>query len=451
MLATFLRKYKSAIFRQKQRGMYRRTFLRNQLATTALLASQPHCWLDQFRLPERAIRSIKITDVAIHRLQATRTGKESAWQGSVNPIHIYPDQQPPPYQKVDDPQETTYTQTAHYLTIRTDDKIEGLYGPIDTEVVPIINRQLKPFLLGKNPLAGERLWDQLYRLNRHARTGHFMMAISAIDNALWDVRGRYFQAPVYQLLGGPTRKAVPVYASTLGRSVQPEDISATAQEFRQKGFAAQKWFVPYGPGNGHKGLQFNIQLVKQLREAVGETIDLMFDAFNGWDLPYALRWAEAVEPYHPRWIEEAFLMDQLDSFVQLRQQTSVPVATGEHFYNRWQVHRFLEAEAISVVQADPEWCGGVSELVKICTLSSAYGAQVVPHGHNLHAALHVVASQSPAVCPMGEFLYDKMQSYYYFEQEQLQPEGGAITLSDRPGFGLAWDESKIEKKALVEA
>ena len=429
--------------------MHRRTFLRRQLATASLLAWQPYELLARFRLSPYAIRDVKITDIKIHRLQATRQGKERTRQGSVKPIHIYPDQQPAPYQKVENPQDTTYTYTAHYLTIETNDKIEGLYGPIDAEVVPVINRQLTRFLIGKNPLAGERIWDQLYRLNRHARSGHYMMAISAIDNALWDIRGKYFEAPVYQLLGGPTRESVPVYASTLGRSVQPEDIQATAQDFQKKGFTAQKWFIPYGSGNGNKGLQFNIDLVKQLRQAVGENTDLMFDAFSGWDLPYAIRWAKAVEPFHPRWIEEAFLMEELDSFVKLRQQTSVPIATGEHFYNRWQVQRFLEAGAISVVQADPEWCGGVSELTKICTIASAYGAQVIPHGHNLHAALHIVASQSPSVCPMGEFLYDKMQGYYYFEQEELQPVNGSITLPDKPGFGLSWDESKIEEKDLV--
>ena len=431
--------------------MHRRTFLRNQLAAAGLLAWQPYHWLEKLHLPERAVRDVKITEVSIYRLQASREGEERAWQGSVNPIHLYPDQQPDPYRKIDQPKKTTSTQTAHYLCIKTNDAVEGLYGPIDAEVVPVINRQLKKFLIGKNPLAGEQLWDQLYRLNRHGRTGHFMMAISAIDNALWDVRGKYFQAPVYQLLGGPTRKAVPVYASTLGRSVQPEDIRATAQDFQEKGFSAQKWFIPYGPGNGNEGLQFNINLVKLLREAVGDTTDLMFDAFSGWDLPYAIRWAKAVEAYHPRWIEEAFLMDQRSSFVALRQQTSIPVATGEHFYNRWEVQQFLDAGAISVVQADPEWCGGVSELVKMCAIASAYGAQVIPHGHNLHAALHVVASQSPAVCPMGEFLYDKMQNYYYFEQEALQPEAGAIMLPDKPGFGLAWDEAKIDDQVLVKA
>ncbi|MGB3849613.1 MAG: enolase C-terminal domain-like protein [Tunicatimonas sp.] len=431
--------------------MHRRDFLRNQLATLGIITRSPFYWLERVGLGEQAVRGVKITDVVIHRLRASRTGKESAWQGAVNPIHIYPSQQPLPYQRPVRPQETTYTQTAHYLTIKTSDGLEGLYGPIDAEVVPVINRQLKHFILGKNPLAGEQVWDQLYRLNRHARTGHFMMAISAVDNALWDIRGKYFDAPVYQLLGGPTRAEVPVYASTLGRSVQPEDIQDTARAFKEEGFAAQKWFLPYGPGNGNQGIQFNIEMVRLLREAVGEDTDLMFDAFSGWDLPYALRWAKAVEPCHPRWIEEPFLMDQLTSFVQLRQQTTVPVATGEHIYNRWEAHRFLEAQAITVVQADPEWCGGVSELVRICTIASAYGAQLIPHGHNLHAALHVVASQSPAVCPMGEFLYDKMQGYYYFEQDELQPKDGRIALSDKPGFGLAWDESKIDEKAVVEA
>ena len=134
----------------------------------------------------------------------------------------------------------------------------------------------------------------------------------------------------------------------------------------------------------------------------------MFDAFMGWDLPYALAWAKEAEPFHPRWIEEAFPPDRLESFAALREATSIPVASGEHFYGRWEVERYLAARALHVVQADPEWCGGVSELVKIATLASAHDAHVIPHGHALHAALHVVASQSPATCPMGEYLLVKM-------------------------------------------
>jgi L-rhamnonate dehydratase len=128
------------------------------------------------------------------------------------------------------------------------------------------------------------------------------------------------------------------------------------------------------------------------------------------------------------------------------------VASGEHFYGRWEVERYLRARAIHVVQADPEWCGGVSELVKIATLASARDAHVVPHGHALHAALHVVASQSPATCPMGEYLLVKMalrdHPWYFshFEREPLRVEKGEVLLSERPGFGIELDPAKVENQ-----
>ena len=427
-------------------GMNRREFLGRQAVLAAgVLVWSPAFHLRARHLPPRAVDNVRITDLKLYKLRAEVTGTESAWQGSVQPLHIYPEHRPAQYQPVDNPGEYTGTTERNYLEVVTDDGVKGLYGPIDSPALPILRDQLRPFLIGKNPLAGELIWDQLYRSNRHARSGHFMMAISAVDNALWDLRGRYFDVPVYRLLGGPDVAEVPVYASTLGRSVQPKDIVDTAQGFRREGFTAQKWFLPYGPGDGTDGLMKNIALARGLREAVGEGTDLTYDAFSGLDLPYALRWTEAVADTHPRWLEEPFLMDQLHSYAELARRTNIPIATGEHLNSRWEADRMLGAGAMRVVQADPEWCGGVSELVKICTVASLYGAQVVPHGHNLHAALHVVASQSPAVCPMGEFLYDKMQGYYHFGRHQLQPENGKITLPATAGFGLDWDEARIDE------
>ena len=109
----------------------------------------------------------------------------------------------------------------------------------------------------------------------------------------------------------------------------------------------------------------------------------------------------------------------------------------------------MQAGAISVVQADPEWCGGVSELMKICHIASSFDAQVIPHGHNVHAAMHVVAAQSPMTCPLVEYLISKMSSYYYFEKWDPKPVNGKITLPDTPGFGIALDEAKIEKRTVV--
>ncbi len=114
------------------------------------------------------------------------------------------------------------------------------------------------------------------------------------------------------------------------------------------------------------------------------------------------------------------------------------------------MQRFLRAEAITVVQADPEWCGGVSELVKIATLCSAFDAQLIPHGHSIHAAMHVSAAQSPMTCPLNEYLILKMQSYYHFEKNPPTPVNGQIALSERPGFGIELDASQASRMDVVK-
>lgn len=402
-------------------------------------------------LQTRPSGRLKIAAVEFWRLEGRReTVTGTTGQHQVQPLHVYDEYRPKPFHE-GTPATRTVDARALYLKIKTDAGLEGVYGPIDTEAAIVVDQQLRRFLVGKDPLAVEALWDQMHRSNRHSRRGIFMMAISAVDNALWDLRGRYFEAPVYRLLGGPTRRDVEAYASCLGYSVEPEPARARAIEFKKQGYRCQKWFCAYGPGDGAAGLMKNVEMVRVLREAVGPETDLMFDAFNGWNLDYAIAWAKQVEQYRPRWIEEAFVSEKIDSFVALRKATSVPVATGEHFYGRWEVNEFLRAGAITVVQTDPEWCGGVSELVKICAVASIYDAQVIPHGHALHAPLHVVAAQSPMTCPLVEFLLTKMtNNYYYFEKNQPAPVSGRIALPDRPGFGIEFDPARVEKQTPVK-
>lgn len=408
--------------------MQRRRFLTALSSLPAFAAATP---------PEKitAIGHLRLSGVSM-----TTPGQDNQHQVQAN--HIYDDLRPKPYH--DNPRAPQESKvSALYLTIKTAGGLEGLYGPIDSEAARVVEAQLKPFLLGKDALAGETMYDQMYRWNRHARSSHPLMAISAVDNCLWDLRGRYFKTPVYRLLGGPTRSAVEAYGSCLGFSVEPEPAARKAAELKAQGFRNQKWFFAYGPGDGLPGLAKNVELVRVLRQAVGDDVQLMFDAYMGWTMDYAIAWAKQVEPFRPRWIEEAFPPDKLEAFADLHKATSVPIASGEHIYGRYEANRYLGARAISVLQADPEWCGGISELVKMCSIASLYDAQVIPHGHSLHAAMHVVAAQSPATCPLVEFLITKMRSYYFFEKNAPKPVNGFIELSTRPGFGIEIDQSKL--------
>ena len=395
-------------------------------------------------------KPVKITAVEIWRVRGHReTIRGLDQQYQVNPLYIYDELRPKPYADSPNPTSEKVAATALYLKIKTDEGVEGFYGPVDKEVAIVVDEQLRPFLMGKDALAHEKLWDQLYRSNRHARRGHFLMAISAVDNTLWDLRGRYFKTPVYRLLGGPTRASVEAYASCLGYSLEPEKAQARAAQVKNEGFRYQKWFLAYGPGDGYAGLKKNVDLVRLLREAVGEDTELMFDVYSGWDLTYALEWAKQVEKYRPRWIEEATQAEKIDSFAQLRKGTSIPIASGEHIQGRWEVYDYLKAGALSVVQCDPEWCGGTTELQKICTLASIFDVPVIPHGHSLHAALHVIASQSPAICPLAEYLILKMKSYYHFEKNAPVLKNAHLTLPEAPGYGIELDETKIDARELM--
>jgi L-rhamnonate dehydratase len=392
-------------------------------------------------------KPLKIDAVEIWELRGHREAVRGIdQQFQVNPLDVYDELRPAPYRDSASPTTASAAVSALYLKIVADGGLEALYGPIDKEVAIVVDEQLRPFLIGKDALAQEKLWDQMYRSNRHSRRGFFLMAISAIDNTLWDLRGRYFHTPVYRLLGGPTRATVEAYASCLGYSLEPAKAQARAAQVKSEGYRYQKWFLANGPGDGPEGMRKNVELVRLLREAVGEDTELMFDVYSGWDLTYTLEWAKQVERYRPRWIEEATQAEKIDSFAQLRKGTSIPVASGEHIQGRWEVYDYLKEGALSVVQCDPEWCGGTSELLKICTLASVFDVPVIPHGHSLHAALHLIASQSPAVCPLAEYLILKMKSYYHFEKHAPVPKSAHFELPDAPGYGIELDDAKVESR-----
>ena len=340
--------------------------------------------------------------------------------------------------------------TATYVEIADDEGRTGLFGPIFDETAVIIGKKLTPYLVGRDPLAGEYLWDLLYRQDRHARKGYEMMAISAVDCALWDLRGKTLGQPVYRLLGGPTRAAVPCYASMLGHSLDPGLVRERAQAMVAQGYRAQKWFFRHGPNDGLAGMERNVALARTVREAVGPEIEIMFDAWMGWDATYTIRMLERIAEYRPRWMEEPVPPDRLGDLAAIRRASRVPIATGEHEYTRWGFLQLLQAEAVDVIQADPDWCGGITELVKICTLASAWGRQVVPHGHSIHAAIHVIAAQPPATCPMAEFLLRAQPGKQHFHRAYMQPASGVIPLPTEPGLGIALDDAKIEERTELD-
>ena len=334
-----------------------------------------------------------------------------------------------------------------FVEIRGEDGNVGRYGPLYRVQGQLIRDQLGSFLVGRDALAIEILHDQMLRLDRHGRNGYFMTAISALDCALWDLKGKVLGQPVYRLLGGPSRSRLPVYASMLGFSVDPKVAAATATRMKAEGYAAQKWFFAHGPGEGEAGLHRNLELARALRESVGADYPLMFDAFMGWDLPYADRMLSGLEKVRPAWMEEPVPPEHLESFRRLKQaHPGIPLATGEHVYGRWQTSELLATRSIDVLQNDPDWTGGITEQVHICSLASAASVPVVAHGHSVLPALHIAAARPPATVPYVEFLLSFQKEKQHFQSRRLWPENGTLPLPEAPGLGMELDEKRIESR-----
>jgi L-rhamnonate dehydratase len=388
---------------------------------------------------------MKITQLRCRSLTGTLESDRPFWEERLGrPIDVYPEYRTLGPEWLEPIDHRHYRTHSTFVEIETDAGITGVWGPLDVELGRQILRSIKPMLLGQDPRATELLWDQVYRQAVHGRKGAMIMALSAVDNALWDIRGKWAGTPVYRLLGGPTRDRIPAYASMLGYSVEPERAALRATEFKARGYRAQKWFFRAVPADGPEGIRRNVALVRAIREAIGPDDDLMLDCWMSWDLRYARRMAEEIAIYHPRWIEEPVLPDKYDICAEIRRAMPFPVANGEHEYTRWGFHKLLEAGAQDVIQPDISWAGGISEVQKIATLASTYDVEVVPHGHQTHTTAHFLAAQSPAVCPWLEYLDKWNTIHQFFIKDKLQPVDGYVTPPEVPGLGIEIDADLIE-------
>jgi len=370
--------------------------------------------------------------------------------------------------------------TKQYLTIKTDCGVVGIAGDLFQEQPRRLGElalQLRTILIGRDPrttnIDSEWLWKKLYpehpleayaegydpltsaaiwgtrRASRHTKTGSVIMALSAVDNALWDLRGKLAGEPVCRLLGS-SRTQLPTYISLMP-SQELEDTRARARVLFDKGFRAQKWFLRHGPPDGKVGFRAIVNQVETLRNELGPTARLMFDFSVGergrcdWDVSYAIAVAEAIAPFKPLWLEEPFSPEEIDAYERLKAKTGIPLATGEHTYTRWNIKPFLDRQLIRFVQCDPEWCGGLSELLKICALVKDYeGIQLIPHGHHVLAAAHVVASQPEALCPMVEYGEGWIPGRQNLQSRSVTPEAGYLAVPTEPGLGPGLDHERIE-------
>src|SRR5262249_17570012 len=206
---------------------------------------------------------------------------------------------------------------------------DGLVGVGNAALAPRVTKQvidlyLKPLLLGADPWDLEFLWQHMYRKTMaFGRKGIGMVAISAVDIALWDLLGKSAKQPVYRLLGGRTKPRIPVYASRL-YSTGLDELAAEARRYKEEGYKAMKLRFGWGPVDGAEGMQRNVDLVRTVREAVGDGIDVMADAYMGWTLDYAKRMLPRLEPFQLRWLEEPIVPDDVHGYAELKAHRRVP-------------------------------------------------------------------------------------------------------------------------------
>lgn len=368
--------------------------------------------------------------------------------------------------------------TDSYLEVSSESGLKGYAGPLLKEQVAAFPVNLRELLVGrevadpaqtnfatlwsachpghplasyaegKDPLTGATVWGTK-RQTRQTETGWVITALSAMDLALWDLRGKAAGQPIWRLLGGK-RPRLNAYASMLGYSVKPAEARKVARAFFDRGFKRQKWFFMSGPADGAEGLKQNIALAQALREELGPEAMLMFDGiqyvWKSAEVNYAIALAKGILPCQPHWLEEPLRPDDLEGYARLKGETGITLAAGEHWYTRWNVQPFLDRKIVSFVQSDPEWCGGITEWLDICTWVKKYpGVQVIPHGHHVLAASACVASQKEPLCPMLEYLTQSRVSFQHCQTRPLVAEAGSFAMAEEAGLGPSLDETRLER------
>lgn len=305
-------------------------------------------------------------------------------------------------------------------------------------VAALIDGYLGPRLVGEDPTATDELYDKLVRLcTPFGATGLASAAVSAIDLALWDLKGQLAGRPVYELLGGPARDEIDCYAT-----------GNHTDWYLEQGFEATKLSCPYGPAAGREGLAANEAHVARARELAGEDVELMLDCWMGLELDYAVRLAERLEPYGLAWIEEPLRPELLDDHASLRERVpGQPLATGEHWYTPAPFEYAANHGLVDVLQPDVQWAGGLTAIVRVASIVEAAGLELIPHlSANTPFGQH--ACYALPEIPRAEYFVATPPGVPLEAGPRLPgtpvPEEGSVVPADAPGFGIDVDPAGLE-------
>ncbi|MEC1523450.1 galactonate dehydratase [Neobacillus niacini] len=347
-----------------------------------------------------------------------------------------------------------------FLKIETDEGIVGWGEPViegKASTVKACVEELMESLIGKDPLRIEDHWNMMYRSGFYRGGPIIMSAIAGIDQALWDIKGKYFNAPVYQLLGGACRDSIKVY-SWIGGD-RPSDVGEAAKRIVDVGFTAVKM-------NGTEELQYidsyekidqALERIAAVREAVGQYVGIGIDFHGRVHKPMAKILAKELEQFRPMFIEEPVLAENNEALREVAQHTSIPIATGERMFSRWDFKSILADGYVDIIQPDLSHAGGITECKKIASMAEAYDVALAPHCPlgpiALAACLQVDATAHNAFIQeqslgihynQGSDLLD-----YIVDKSVFEYKDGFVSIPQGPGLGIEINEEFVRKQAEI--
>ena len=311
---------------------------------------------------------------------------------------------------------------------------------------------LKAQVLGENPLHNEVIWNKMYRKTLDfARRGVLVASMSAIDIAIWDIKGKLLNQSVGSLLGGVQRKYVVPYATGMyftEKDNLTKDFEVEAKLYLEKGFKAIKMKVGLG-------ISKDVSNVKHLRSIIGYDIKLMIDSNHAYTYTEALELSKKLEKYEISWFEEPVSPEFYEQYAELRQKTTIPIAGGECEYLRFGFHQLLKNKSVDIIQPDICACGGLTEAKRIASLASTYGVDIVPHtwgsSIGIHVALHFISNLEslPGRMFSPDFLLEFDQTENALREQltfpKLEMKNGKIQVPSSPGLGLEVNEDELHK------
>ena len=345
-----------------------------------------------------------------------------------------------------------------FLKIETDAGITGWGEPIvegRADTVKTAVDEMMQALIGKDPMPIEDHWNTLYRSGFYRGGPVLMSALSGIDQALWDIKGKYFNAPVYELMGGRARDKMKVYTWIAGD--RPADVGRAALEAKQNGFTAVKMNATDEMQiiDSYQKIERVLERVASLREAVGYSVDVGIDFHGRLHKAMAKVLARELEPFHPMFIEEPVLPENNEALREIANHTSIPIATGERMFSRWQFKEILQSGYVDIIQPDLSHAGGITECKKILSMAEAYDVAAAPHCPLGPIAL-AACLQVDATC-YNAFIQEQSLGIHYNQGNDLLDyitdrsvfayREGYVEIPSAPGLGININEDYVREKA----